>query len=81
MEGTRTEKPCEEAALAPSPVRRAAHILSFKGLKHLSLTESRLQQEVSDWCSCGNCANMPTERECVCCREITLYLKHPYKLK
>ncbi|XP_030296359.1 P2X purinoceptor 7-like [Sparus aurata] len=30
----------------------------------------RLQQDVSEWCSCGNCATMPTEVENVCCLEI-----------
>ena len=22
------------------------------------------------WCQCGNCAVMPTARECICCHEI-----------
>ncbi|XP_041916075.1 uncharacterized protein LOC121710111 isoform X2 [Alosa sapidissima] len=31
----------------------------------------RLDQDVSLWCTCGNCATMPSEVENVCCREIT----------
>ena len=23
-----------------------------------------------DWCSCGNCVEMPTEVECCCCQEL-----------
>ena len=25
-----------------------------------------------DWCSCGNCALMPTRKECLCCKEMEL---------
>ncbi|XP_033969650.1 P2X purinoceptor 7-like [Trematomus bernacchii] len=31
---------------------------------------SRLQQDVSEWCTCANCAAMPSEPENVCCMEI-----------
>ena len=24
----------------------------------------------SSWCKCGECSEMPTEMECVCCREM-----------
>ncbi|XP_075891590.1 uncharacterized protein LOC142894211 [Nelusetta ayraudi] len=30
----------------------------------------RLQQDISEWCSCGKCKTMPTEQENVCCLEI-----------
>ncbi|XP_034084673.1 P2X purinoceptor 7 [Gymnodraco acuticeps] len=33
-------------------------------------SQTRLEQAVSEWCTCGNCAVMPTEVENVCCREI-----------
>ncbi|XP_055062147.1 P2X purinoceptor 7-like [Misgurnus anguillicaudatus] len=30
----------------------------------------RLDMNVSEWCTCGNCARMTLETELVCCREI-----------
>ncbi|CAL8291990.1 unnamed protein product [Arctogadus glacialis] len=30
----------------------------------------RMDQDISQWCTCGNCATMPNEVENVCCREI-----------
>lgn len=32
--------------------------------------QTRMGQNVTDWCSCGNCQNMPTAIECVCCLEL-----------
>ncbi|KAK3748972.1 hypothetical protein QZH41_010818 [Actinostola sp. cb2023] len=26
------------------------------------------------WCQCGGCAAMPTEKECVCCKELRFLL-------
>nr|XP_055035662.1 P2X purinoceptor 7-like [Misgurnus anguillicaudatus] len=30
----------------------------------------RIVQDVSEWCTCGNCARMPSEAENICCKEI-----------
>ncbi|XP_055056156.2 P2X purinoceptor 7-like [Misgurnus anguillicaudatus] len=30
----------------------------------------RLEQDVSQWCTCGNCNRMPTESENLCCQEV-----------
>ncbi|XP_034552718.1 P2X purinoceptor 7-like [Notolabrus celidotus] len=35
----------------------------------------RLRQHVSEWCSCGNCAAMPTEPENRCCLETPQVIK------
>ena len=32
----------------------------------LSTTES-MKMPASEWCHCGGCNTMPTERECLCC--------------
>lgn len=29
----------------------------------------------TSWCSCEQCAAMPSERECVCCKELTFLFK------
>ncbi|CAH3031609.1 unnamed protein product, partial [Pocillopora meandrina] len=28
------------------------------------------------WCSCGNCQEMPTENECICCQEMDCITEH-----
>ena len=33
-----------------------------------TFTRSRLGNR--EWCSCGNCQEMPTENECICCQEM-----------
>ncbi|XP_065130928.1 P2X purinoceptor 7-like [Paramisgurnus dabryanus] len=37
--------------------------------------QTRLQQDVSEWCTCGNCARMSTERENTCCKETPKVLR------
>ncbi|KAL2080732.1 hypothetical protein ACEWY4_024525 [Coilia grayii] len=32
----------------------------------------RVQQDVSEWCHCGNCGTMPSEAENICCLEIQI---------
>ena len=32
-------------------------------------SSSRVSQAVEEWCKCGKCEPMLTERECRCCRE------------
>ena len=39
-------------------------------IEAVAIDKSRLSQDVQDWCSCGHCQVMPTEKECVCCTEI-----------
>ena len=33
-------------------------------------SRTRINENVADWCSCGNCKKMPTAIECVCCLEL-----------
>ena len=43
-------------------------------------TQEDIQRELStrsrpgnrEWCFCGNCQEMPTENECICCQEINV---------
>ncbi|KAG5264849.1 hypothetical protein AALO_G00258710 [Alosa alosa] len=30
----------------------------------------RIQQDAFEWCTCGNCATMPSEPENLCCQEV-----------
>ncbi|XP_078025266.1 P2X purinoceptor 7-like [Epinephelus lanceolatus] len=32
--------------------------------------QPRMNMDISQWCSCGNCEQMPTEPENICCMEI-----------
>ena len=36
----------------------------------LSLADRMNLNSVKEWCTCGSCSVMPTNRECLCCREI-----------
>ncbi|XP_078495455.1 uncharacterized protein LOC144750538 [Ciona intestinalis] len=38
------------------------------------VTNSR-RCEAMDWCKCGKCGLMATERECICCNEIMQFLE------
>ncbi|XP_078025797.1 P2X purinoceptor 7-like [Epinephelus lanceolatus] len=42
--------------------------------------EQRLNQDVSQWCSCGNCRTVPTEEENVCCLEIPKVIRRLHQL-
>ena len=36
----------------------------------LSLADRMNLDSVKEWCTCGYCSVMPSNRECLCCREI-----------
>jgi len=42
-----------------------------------NFSKDRVERTVSEWCSCGQCNTMTTERECVCCCES--YVIQPLK--
>ncbi|XP_075707197.1 uncharacterized protein LOC142741743 [Rhinoderma darwinii] len=49
--------------LVQQPMRKRAE-------QSASQTPAASVQPVESWCQCGNCINLPTEEECVCCKVI-----------
>ncbi|XP_049451180.1 P2X purinoceptor 7-like [Epinephelus fuscoguttatus] len=47
----------------------------------VAMEQPRLQQDVSEWCSCRNCATMPTEVENICCMETPSVTRRMYQLQ
>ena len=87
-----TEEDCRDKGEVSNPDEYNERNLETQ----LSLADRMNLDSVKEWCTCGDCSVMPSNRECLCCREtddivslklsdgILIYVSHihmkPYSL-